>query len=353
MALQKYSLRTTHDQKDLRLDQALAVLLPTAIGQPLSKSKIRMLIVAGAVYLNGMRVRIASKSLQANAKVDVFLDLKKLFANDAAATQDRIFEMAAAHILFEDEWLIAVNKPAGLPTQPTVDEARSNLYAAVKKYLAKREGVAEAYVGLHHRLDRDTSGVVIFTKQKDANLGVAEAFAKHSAQKTYLALVERPEKLPPREWIVKNFLAKERAAPGRPSARNRYASVRSGGDVAETAFTLREEFARGLLVEARPKTGRTHQIRVHLSEAGLPIWGDLTYGSRERDSRTLLHAANLTFPHPITKVKTSIQSPLPEDFEQCIQRLRTGGNPKSPDGPGAKVMPRLPVPRSKPAGKSS
>ena len=139
------------------------------------------------------------------AVIDVFADLEKLKAGEATR-QDRAFVMVADRILFEDAALIAVNKPAGLPTQPTLDEARENLYAAVKKFLAARDGVAEAYVGLHHRLDRDTSGVVIFTKDKAANAGVARAFAEHLARKTYLALTERGPGDLRVEWTVRNYL---------------------------------------------------------------------------------------------------------------------------------------------------
>ena len=134
------------------------------------------MIVAGAVYLNGRRVRIASKELMPNATIDVYVDLNKLHSD--STQRDRAFVMTEDRILFEDPYLIVVNKPPGLPTQPTLDEARENLFTAVKKFLAQRSGksVTDTYLGLHHRLDRDTSGVILLTKSTEANPGVAELF---------------------------------------------------------------------------------------------------------------------------------------------------------------------------------
>jgi RluA family pseudouridine synthase len=247
------------------------------------------------------------------------------------ASQERAaaaFEFRPEDILFEDDDLIVVNKPPGLPTQPTLDEARDNLFAAVKRFLAKRDGSRDPYVGLHHRLDRDTSGVVLLTKSQRVNAGVAELFAGHLAVKTYWAISARPspDRLDaelPRGWTIKNYLG--RAKDSRKRAR--YTEVRSGGDFAQTEFRLLEAMAEGLLIEAKPKTGRTHQIRVHLSEYGLPILGDPVYFQREAKprvpvARTLLHAANLTFPHPISRVEISISSPLPEDFSRCLKYLK-------------------------------
>ncbi|MCM2323214.1 MAG: RluA family pseudouridine synthase [Oligoflexia bacterium] len=320
MSLRKLSLKTAPEDARKRLDQFLAERLPAALAEPVSKGKVRKLVVAGAVYLNGKRVRIASKEVIPGAKIEVFIDSAKLHSDGRA--KDRAFQMSPERILFEDEWLIAVNKPAGLPTQPTLDEARENLFAAVRKFLMERDHNPQAYVGLHHRLDRDTSGVVLFTKSKDANAGVAELFAGHGARKSYQALTSLPRGTdgPLAEWTIKNYLGK---APG-PGKKARFTAVRSGGDFAHTEFRVLGRLARGLHVEARPLTGRTHQIRVHLAGAGLPILGDDFYGApRGSASRVMLHAASLTFVHPIHKKELSISSPLPEDFLQCLESLRS------------------------------
>ncbi|MBC7692056.1 MAG: RluA family pseudouridine synthase [Methylotenera sp.] len=321
MAIKKFLLKTTIEHKGKRLDQVLSEWLPIALAQPVSKAKARKLVVAGGIYLNGKRVRIASKELQVNARVEAFVDLAKL--NSDGPQTDILFNMQESDVLFEDQYIIAVNKPAGLPTQPTVDEARANLFAAVKKFLTGRTpGMGPAYVGLHHRLDRDTSGVVLFTKSTEANAGVGELFSGHLAVKTYNALTWRPGALPPRQWEVKNYLARSK------QQKMKMTAVTSGGDFAHTDFKLLETTPGGLWVEAKPRTGRTHQIRVHLSEAGLFILGDATYGNpvtAKAAPRLMLHAVNLTFPHPITRALTSVNSPVPADFNQCLQRLRAPG----------------------------
>jgi len=313
--LRKFSHTAIEAERGQRLDQVLSARLPA------SKAKARMLIIAGAVYLNGKRVRIASKNLLPGAIIVAFIDDAKLAAG--GPSKDRHFVFMASHIVFEDEWLVAVDKPPGLPTQPTLDEARENLYGALKKFIATRDGAAATYVGLHHRLDRDTSGVILFTKSKAANAKVGQLFSEHLAQKTYVCIVPRAgRRAPPsKQWTVNNFLAR---TPGKSS---RMRSVKSGGDVAHTDFKVIEDMSGlsgGWLIEAKPRTGRMHQIRVHLAEAGLSILGDQAYGAPETEaaSRVMLHAANLTFPHPITNLETSVSAPIPEDFNQCLVRLR-------------------------------
>lgn len=317
MGLRKLSFTVTQEMASTRLDQFLAAFLPPALGEPLSKAKIRKLIVAGAVYLNRNRVRIASKPLLAKANVEVYVDLAKL-KNDEPSTKDISFTMSKEKILFEDEFLIVVDKPPGLPTQATIDEARNNLYEALKQFLSKRSNTKEPYLGIHQRLDRDTSGVILFTKNPLANKGLAEAFAEHKISKIYQAIASRPkENLPPDNWTITNYLGHIRANKGKQA---KYTAVDEGGNFAHTDFSLLEIHKNLLLVEARPKTGRTHQIRVHLSQEGMPIIGDSLYGGKLANNipRMMLHAHKLTFLHPITKKEITITSNFPKDFKSCL-----------------------------------
>src|SRR5262249_38052355 len=123
-----------------------------------------------------------------------------------------------------------------------------------------------------------------------------------------------------RQWNIKNHLGKVSSK----SKRAMYGAVDSAGDLAETAFRVVEQHSRGIWIEAIPRTGRTHQIRVHLSEYGLPILGDDRYGEdrSELAPRLMLHASQLVFPHPVTRRETSVKSPLPQDFKRCLGRLR-------------------------------
>lgn len=305
-----------------RLDQWLSEALTQKLGRDVSRGKARKLIVAGAVYLNSTRVRIASKPLRAGAKVEVYLDAEKLFSD--AAAREVLFELTEAAIVFEDEALLVVNKPAGVPTQPTLDEARTNVFGAAKAFLAKRSGtaVSAVYLALHHRLDRDTSGLLLLAKSKDANPGVAKLFAEHRIQKTYWA-ISTPTQAPRPRWVVENHLGKLPSSKG--GKRARFGAVRSGGDPAVTEFDLRGLGPAGpgrrlAWIEARPKTGRTHQIRVHLSEGGLPILGDPFYGGLEAwegvpVQRVLLHATRLEFEHPLTGQSLRLECPPPDAFE--------------------------------------
>jgi 23S rRNA-/tRNA-specific pseudouridylate synthase len=375
MAIKKTLISIPKEMDGERLDNALARLLPEATGMELSKGKIRKLIVAGAIYMNNGRVRIASKTVRGGMRIEAYIDPNKLFsesearerggaapggtrggmnlgAGPSALSRRKAWAFEKSWITFEDEWIIGVNKPPGLPTQPTLDEARANLYALLQKFLRERDG-EKAYVGLHHRLDRDTSGVMIFTRDKRANGGVGKLFQEHLAQKTYLAIVRIEGNADaktgakaasvtglisakgsqgvgtsavgasvaglPDEWVEENFLARDKGKAGKMR------SVRSGGDKAITDFRVLERVGNYALVEARPRTGRMHQIRVHLSERGAPIIGDRTYGGATQLSdqvpRVMLHARALDFPHPISGEPTRVEAEIPEDFRDWVKRL--------------------------------
>ena len=319
MAIKNVKLIAEGQHARKRLDQTLADWLPEVLGRPISKSKVRRLIMAGAVHLNGRPVRSAAKALLPGATVEAHIDLDKLF--DDSTARDREFELTANRILFEDDDLIVIDKPPGLPTHQTVDKTRDNLVAAVSGFLSNRDGLVDPYIAVHPRLDRDTSGVVLLAKSRRVNAAIAEIFLNHQEVKVYQTLtVRRPHE---QEWTIKNYLGKIFSK----SKRARYGAVKSGGDFAETSFRVVAEYARGLWIEAIPRTGRTHQIRVHLSEYGLPILGDDLYGGGKSERlapRVMLHAAQLTFPHPITGGEISVKSPLPADFQECLKGIKTG-----------------------------
>jgi 23S rRNA pseudouridine1911/1915/1917 synthase len=312
LTVTKLQLITTPDQARKRLDDVLTEWLTQAFDRPVSKAKARKLLMAGVVRLDGRITRIASLTVSPRSTIEVRIDLAKLFGD--SASRDRSFELTAGRILFEDEDLIVVDKPAGLPTHSTADEARDNLVAAVTRFLVKRDGAAR--LGIHQRLDRDTSGVVLFTKSKRANPAVGKIFSNHEGIKIYQALTVSRPKLKA-EWTIKNYLGKIASKSKRAS----YGAVESGGVYAETSFRVISRHRSGNWIEAIPKTGRTHQIRVHLSEYGLPILGDDLYGPAVSASRLMLHAGQLIFPHPITGADMSVRSPLPDDFERCLARI--------------------------------
>jgi RluA family pseudouridine synthase len=319
--LKRLQTRLTGIPKE-RLDLFLMQWLPRALDRAVTRSVIRKLIVTGGVYVNRHRCEVPSTNLYSGAVIEVFFDEVRLQNTRATHHEPSVFRKE--WILFEDEWLIAVNKPVRLPTQPTLDPARSNLYRLLGDHLRERD--PNAYLGLHHRLDRDTSGVVLFTKREEANKGVSTLFLEHSIQKTYQSLVwtgnGSAHLVREGELRIDNFLAKKKAEKGK----TRYGSVSQGGDRAITDLRVIERFPTALWLEARPQTGRTHQIRVHCSEAGFPIFGDELYFPREvvplrRPERLMLHALRLQFEHPVTRLAVSIEAPLPDDFTGYLAQI--------------------------------
>jgi 23S rRNA pseudouridine1911/1915/1917 synthase len=275
-----------------RLDDFLAAWLPEALARPLSRSAVRRLIMAGAVRAGGRPLRRPAYVLAAGQRLEAAVSIERL-----EPARDVAFEVRRERILYEDDDLIAVDKPAGLSTVPTADPKRPHLVGAVQAYLKSD------YVGVHQRLDRETSGAVLFTKERGANPALARAFAEHRIEKTYHALGARPRSLPPAPWSATSAV---------------------GGQSAETTFTGLEVLTEAVLVEARPRTGRKHQIRIHLAAAGMPILGDERYGGPAAP-RLMLHALALALPHPRDGRTIRIESPYPADFTAVLAHARARG----------------------------
>lgn len=213
-------------------------------------------------------------------------------------------------ILFEDEDLIAVNKPAGLISQATPDREH------VQGWILRTHRVKTF---LHHRLDRNTSGVILLTKTARWNTEITNLFREHQVQKTYWALT-KPGKEKWDQISVRNYLAPVRNDKKQLS---RMVVVRSGGWLAVTEFKKLAAANDFDWVEANPETGRTHQIRVHLASLKQPILGDFLYGGKSPlAQRTLLHARALDFIHPGTGERVKIEAPAPQDFATLLERIR-------------------------------
>ncbi len=219
-------------------------------------------------------------------------------------------EKLSFSILFEDEDLVAIEKPAGLPTQATVDKGRPNFYdMALAQF--------NSPLFLHHRLDKDTSGVMIFSKSRRMNPLLASLFQEHQIQKTYWALVNPRGRTLPKSHVISNFLElQKKLKPQKMKA------VLRGGQKAITEIALLKHDSQMAQLECKPLTGRTHQIRVHLSEWGFPILGDSLYeGQDSRVPRLMLHAQRLDFSHPLSKKNLSIECPVPADFKKILEKI--------------------------------
>ncbi|WP_027729279.1 RluA family pseudouridine synthase [Treponema sp. C6A8] len=310
--------------KNCRLDELLREELPARVAEgvhpatasaasagirapstpAISNSKIRRLILAGSVSVNGRQCRRPAFELRGHSEVNVDFEPEKFFFEKQPDDID--FVMTDRDVLFEDENLIFVNKPAFLPVEQTITGNRKNLHDAVVDFLWKRNPELRnpPYVGIMHRLDRETSGVILFTKTRAVNKAVHDMFESHNFTKIYKAVVAagksgvaqpaRPLKAGS-SFTVENYL-------GRVSSKSQAGkwgpvSQKEGGLYAKTTFhicqEIRVEGKKCFLVECELFTGRTHQIRVHLSGAGLPILGDTLYGGVPA-KRIYLHAERLS-----------------------------------------------------------
>lgn len=217
-------------------------------------------------------------------------------------------------VLFEDEVVLAVNKPAGLVTHPTYKHLDGTVWDAV---LRRQTALGEQRPCLLHRLDRDTSGVLLFAKTYRGRRAIVRQFERRSVRKVYLALVAG--QLQPPAGEIDAPLARD------PLDRRRTIVV-AEGQPARTGYRTLASRGGYALVLAVPYTGRTHQIRAHLAWAGAPLAGDARYLPAESEaaalaSRAMLHAWQLSFAHPTLEAPCTITAPLPEDFEALAARL--------------------------------
>jgi len=310
--------RVSAPESGRRLVEGLLAWLREELMAPVPMARVRALVASGGVRVDGVVVRAPGRPLRRGEHVEALVEPERL--RRRALALDRPFVLTPERRLYDDGVLLAVDKPPGLPTHATADPARPSLVAHVERFL--REAGRPALVAVHQRLDRDTSGVVLFGVDPVANRGLAQAFAAGLVEKTYLALTARPPRLPPRRFRVAVPLAA--AGPGHEGAR----AFGRNAKPAATEVVAREVLEGALLVEARPLTGRRHQVRAHLAHAGLPILGDRVYDGATSAldvPRLMLHAVRLGLPHPLSGKPLVIGSPLPADFAETLARLRLQG----------------------------
>ncbi|HUQ85939.1 MAG TPA: RluA family pseudouridine synthase [Vicinamibacterales bacterium] len=293
----------------MRLDKRLK-----AEQQELSWRQIREAIEKGQVTVDGRVQRDPGLDVYANALVD-------LNRNRPAQSRAR----ASFDILHEDDEIIVLNKPAGLlsiPSSPDAGKSEDTVLRRVREYMEFKLG-HKSYVGMLHRLDRDTSGSLAVALSKDAHAAGRELFKEHRFERHYLALVHGiPD--PPKGTI------NARISSGYRDGRRKLVDADRAGLDATTDYRIREQLKNAALLELRLHTGRQHQIRLHLEKIGHPLIGERVY-SGEKDpkartdpgpaNRNMLHAWTLAFPHPITGNKISVEAPLPNDFLRMMKRL--------------------------------
>ncbi|HEX6331109.1 MAG TPA: RluA family pseudouridine synthase [Actinomycetota bacterium] len=284
-----------------RLDAVLAEELGV------SRAEAQRAISSGGVTVDGV----------ARAKSFRLLGGERVVA-DLAPAADVPAEGPPVEVRYRDARLAVVSKPAGVPTHPTEGRRRGTLVNRLLGMgipLAPRSGPLRP--GIVHRLDAGTSGLLVVACDDPTHEALAAAFAAHVADRRYLALVR---------GLVDHDRFEVDAPLGRRGARIRLDAT--GGRAAATVFEVRARFAGTTLLEAAPRTGRTHQIRVHLASTGHPILGDRRYGGGGDDARALglerpfLHAWRIAFDHPWTGDRLELEDPLPEDLKRALVRVR-------------------------------
>jgi 23S rRNA pseudouridine1911/1915/1917 synthase len=292
-----------------RLDRALASLTG------LSRTRIQEAIKDGAAQVDGKSAR-ASQILEAGQRVTLATEA----ANGADADVNTLAADAIPlRIPYEDEYLLVVDKPAGMVTHPAPGHSSGTLVNALLAHAPELAKVGErARPGIVHRLDKDTSGLLVVAKDTATHAALAQQMKERAMVKRYLALVEGA--MPTAEGVIDAPIGRDQ----RQRLRMGLLSVTSGGREARTRFRTLEEHGGRSLLEIQLETGRTHQIRVHLAAVHHPVVGDSVYGRAQRPlpPRQFLHAAHLEFRHPATGEWLIFDAPLPDDLATFLATWR-------------------------------
>ena len=302
--LNKKVINTQKDLEGIRLDKAISIKL-----EDLSRVAIQRLIENEKILVNGKKTK-ASYKLNINDMIEVFEEKPeetKLLAEDIPLD-----------VIYEDNDIIVINKQKGLVVHPGNGNPNETLVNAVlarcKDSLSGIGG--EIRPGIVHRIDKDTSGLLIVAKNDKAHINMSEQIKKHEVTKTYIALAR---------GIIKENEATINMPIGRnPNDRIKMAVTRNGKE-AITHIKVLERFENYTLIEVKIETGRTHQIRVHLAQIGYPLVGDYIYSNGKNPfgvEGQMLHSFRLEFKHPITEEEMKLEAKLPKYFEDVIDILR-------------------------------
>jgi 23S rRNA pseudouridine1911/1915/1917 synthase len=284
-----------------RLDHVLQTRYPE-----FSRSRIQQWIKAGRILVNEQAVR-PSYLVRTGEKIQM--------EPAEAPPPDAVPEAIPLQVLYEDDDLVAIDKPAGMVVHAGAGVRSGTLVNALLHHFGKLSTVGGTQrPGIVHRLDRYTSGVLLVAKNDRAHQDLAAQFSSRRVEKTYLALVHGAVKA--ESGRIERPIARD------PARRIRMTARLAQGRPAWTEFRVRQRFAGYTLLEVRIGTGRTHQIRVHLSSMGHPVAGDALYGAARRpEPRFFLHAHRIRFRRPSDSQLVEIVSPLPEDLQNWLNGL--------------------------------
>jgi len=291
-----------------RLDRVLAARVPSV-----SRATFQRWVEEGRVSVDGAAARVSAK-VRTGQRIDV--------SPGPPPSSDALPQDIPLVILFEDADLLVVDKPAGLVVHPAAGHADGTLVNAILHHTRIEDEGAQPRPGIVHRLDKDTSGVMVIAKTVRAREVLVRAFAAHDLERMYLAIAVGA---PPDVMTLDTLHARH------PTDRKRFTTKTTRGKRAVTHLRVRERLHGAALVECRLETGRTHQIRVHIADAGFALLGDPVYGKPPRDprlraaattlARQALHAQLLAFAHPISGEPLRFETPPPSDFITALKAL--------------------------------
>lgn len=277
--------------------------------EDISRTQVQKLIDEGKILVDGKKIK-SNYKVKSGDKIEIQIpDPVKV---------DILPEDIDIEILYEDEDIAVVNKPQGMVVHPAAGNYTGTLVNALLARCSNLSGInGEIRPGIVHRIDKDTSGVLVIAKNDVAHKKLAEQIKEHSVNRIYVALVE---------GIIKNDSGVINLPIGRhPVERKKMAVVKNGGRNAVTHFKVLERYRENTLIQAKLETGRTHQIRVHMAHIGHPLVGDPVYGYKKQKYKLkgqALHAMTLGFVHPTKGEYMEFSAPLPDYFNELIRKLR-------------------------------
>ncbi len=296
-------IRTTYIVDEQFADLRLDVYLTGVVSEVPSRTFIKKLIESGSVKVNGQVVK-AKYKVATGDKLEVEVDPAELVPTDIKA------EKIDLDVFYEDEDIIVINKPVGLTVHPASGSHSGTL---VNGLMGRFEDLSDlngpVRPGIVHRLDRDTSGLIIVAKTNVAHARLGRQFEKHTVAKRYVARVQ---------GIIQFDQGRIDVPIGHHAKYHDQRQIAKVGEGKEalTLYQVLKRFDKSTVVALYPQTGRTHQLRVHMKHLGHPILGDEKYGRRESFTRLALHAQSIAFTHPITKQYVEFSCPVPAEFLQ-------------------------------------
>lgn len=304
----KITVMVTFDEINERMDSFLSRKTD------FTRSRIQQLIKNGDITVNGKNAKNNKKikssyKIEENDRIEIFIP--------ETEQAEIIPENIKIDIIYEDEDIAVINKNAGLVVHPAQGHYSGTLVNAILYHIKDLSGInGEIRPGIVHRLDKDTSGLIVIAKNDKAHINLAKMFQEKKIKKTYLA-------------ILKGKLTKEKGRIvtqiGRDTDDRKKMTVIKGNDRGKEAITNYNVICSNelfTLVKVYIETGRTHQIRVHMKHMGYPILGDMVYGRKDSEKRQMLHAYKLEFLHPVTEKPMKFISEIPEDFRKALKNIK-------------------------------